>query len=84
MNLAVALPADFMTPPIAHSHLPQPALNFKAPLPESAPQSQTTNDVLHTVLRARKNWKYRGGEPIWPLDLEAALLEGSSFHLIIM
>ncbi|KAJ7183920.1 hypothetical protein C8R46DRAFT_520862 [Mycena filopes] len=40
-------------------------------------QSQTTQDVLQSVLRVRKSWKtLRGGETVWPLDLEAALLEG--------
>ncbi|KAJ6536358.1 hypothetical protein B0H19DRAFT_1240982 [Mycena capillaripes] len=40
-------------------------------------QSQTTKDVLQSVLRVRKSWKtLRGGETVWPLDLEAALLEG--------
>ncbi|KAJ6477898.1 hypothetical protein C8R47DRAFT_644311 [Mycena vitilis] len=40
-------------------------------------QSQTTKEVLQSVLRVRKSWKtLRGGETVWPLDLEAALLEG--------
>jgi transcriptional enhancer factor len=40
-------------------------------------QSQATNDVLCSVLKVRKSWKtLRGGETVWPLDLEAALLEG--------
>ncbi|KAJ7895394.1 hypothetical protein B0H13DRAFT_2338885 [Mycena leptocephala] len=40
-------------------------------------QSQTTKDVLQSVLKVRKSWKtLRGGETVWPLDLEAALLEG--------
>ncbi|KAJ7150115.1 hypothetical protein C8R43DRAFT_497667 [Mycena crocata] len=40
-------------------------------------QSQTTQDVLQSVLKVRKSWKtLRGGETVWPLDLEAALLEG--------
>ncbi|KAJ7839942.1 hypothetical protein B0H14DRAFT_1064002 [Mycena olivaceomarginata] len=40
-------------------------------------QSQTTKDVLKSVLSVRKSWKtLRGGETVWPLDLEAALLEG--------
>ncbi|KAJ7610712.1 hypothetical protein DFH06DRAFT_1485457 [Mycena polygramma] len=39
--------------------------------------SQTTKEVLQSVLRVRKSWKtLRGGETVWPLDLEAALLEG--------
>lgn len=40
-------------------------------------QSQTTKDVLQSVLKVRKSWKtLRGGETVWPLELEAALLEG--------
>ncbi|KAJ6461923.1 hypothetical protein C8R47DRAFT_104122 [Mycena vitilis] len=40
-------------------------------------QSETTKEVLQSVLRVRKSWKtLRGGETVWPLDLEAALLEG--------
>ncbi|KAJ7458592.1 hypothetical protein FB451DRAFT_581819 [Mycena latifolia] len=40
-------------------------------------QSQTTKEVLQSVLKVRKSWKtLRGGETVWPLDLEAALLEG--------
>ncbi|KAJ7258204.1 hypothetical protein C8J57DRAFT_533622 [Mycena rebaudengoi] len=40
-------------------------------------QSQTTKDVFQSVLQGRKSWKtLRGGETVWPLDLEAALLEG--------
>lgn len=46
-------------------------------------QSQTTKDVLKSVLSVRKSWKtLRGGETVWPLDLEAALLEGKDFHPI--
>ncbi|KAJ7150452.1 hypothetical protein C8R43DRAFT_494687 [Mycena crocata] len=40
-------------------------------------QSQTTKEVLQSVLKVRKSWKtLRGGETVWPLELEAALLEG--------
>ncbi|KAJ7737100.1 hypothetical protein B0H16DRAFT_108442 [Mycena metata] len=40
-------------------------------------QSETTEDVLQSVIRVRKTWKTsRGGETVWPLELEAALLEG--------
>ncbi|KAJ6616810.1 hypothetical protein B0H10DRAFT_2219147 [Mycena sp. CBHHK59/15] len=40
-------------------------------------QSQTTKEVFQSVLKGRKSWKtLRGGETVWPLDLEAALLEG--------
>ncbi|KAJ7230130.1 hypothetical protein GGX14DRAFT_410032 [Mycena pura] len=40
-------------------------------------QSDSTGDVLRSVLRVRKTWKTaRGGETVWPLELEAALIEG--------
>ncbi|KAJ7346102.1 hypothetical protein DFH08DRAFT_1007938 [Mycena albidolilacea] len=45
------------------------------PLCKPKPRNQATSDALQAVLRRRKTWKSRGGEPIWPLDLEAALLE---------
>ncbi|KAJ7084693.1 hypothetical protein C8R44DRAFT_687996, partial [Mycena epipterygia] len=34
-------------------------------------------EVLQSVLNVRKGWKtFRGGETIWSLELEAALIEG--------
>ncbi|KAJ7217594.1 hypothetical protein C8J57DRAFT_1016058, partial [Mycena rebaudengoi] len=43
-------------------------------------QSQTTTDVLQSVLQGRKSWKtLRSGETVWPLNLEAALLEGTAW-----
>ncbi|KAJ6501096.1 hypothetical protein C8R47DRAFT_258109 [Mycena vitilis] len=40
-------------------------------------QSQTTNEVLQSPLTVRKGWRtLRGGETVWPLDLEVLLLEG--------
>ncbi|KAJ7243535.1 hypothetical protein C8J57DRAFT_1556818, partial [Mycena rebaudengoi] len=48
--------------------------------PWPSPQSQTTKDVLQSVLQGRKSWKTsRSGEPVWPHDLEAALLEGTAW-----
>ncbi|KAK2463028.1 hypothetical protein APHAL10511_004683 [Amanita phalloides] len=39
--------------------------------------SQRTRDVLRTVMKSRKCWKsLKDGEVVWPLELEAALLEG--------
>ncbi|KAJ7453384.1 hypothetical protein FB451DRAFT_1281077 [Mycena latifolia] len=62
------------TPPTPSSGLPSPALNE---LPWPALQSETTKEVLQSVLKVRKTWKtLRGGETVWPLELEAALLEG--------
>ncbi|KAJ7849571.1 hypothetical protein B0H13DRAFT_2088421 [Mycena leptocephala] len=40
-------------------------------------QSSTTNEMLQSVLKARKSRKISsGGDAVWPLELEAALLEG--------
>ncbi|KAJ6488887.1 hypothetical protein C8R45DRAFT_248795 [Mycena sanguinolenta] len=63
------------TPPTPSSDLPRSPLSKD--LWTTTMQSQTTNEVLRSVLRGRKTWKTsRGGETVWPTDLEAALLEG--------
>ncbi|KAJ7231385.1 hypothetical protein B0H12DRAFT_209260 [Mycena haematopus] len=68
--------ASCSTPSTACSDLPRSPLN-KNSWPAPTMQTQTTNEVLQSVLRVRKTWKTsRGGETVWPLDLEAALLEG--------
>ncbi|TFK19429.1 hypothetical protein FA15DRAFT_724459 [Coprinopsis marcescibilis] len=36
-----------------------------------------TQDVVHSIVKGRKSWKtLRGGEVVWPPELEAALIEG--------
>ncbi|KAJ6496109.1 hypothetical protein C8R45DRAFT_985050 [Mycena sanguinolenta] len=68
--------ASCSTPSTPASDLPGSPSN-KNSWPTPLMQSQTTNEVLQSVLRVRKTWKTsRGGETVWPLDLEAALLEG--------
>jgi transcriptional enhancer factor len=43
-----------------------------SPLPNSR-----THDVFQSIVKGRKSWKtLRGGEIVWPPELEAALLEG--------
>ncbi|KAF7310133.1 TEA domain-containing protein [Mycena indigotica] len=43
----------------------------------SALQKAETGDVLRSVLTVRRTWKTAdGGETVWPVELEAALLEG--------
>jgi hypothetical protein len=43
-------------------------------------QNGTTQDVFQTIVKGRKSWKtLRGGEIVWPPELEAALLEGTRF-----
>ncbi|KAF8058539.1 hypothetical protein FPV67DRAFT_1676115 [Lyophyllum atratum] len=40
-------------------------------------QSMGTEDVFQSIVKGRKSWKtLRGGEIVWPPELEAALLEG--------
>jgi hypothetical protein len=47
-------------------------------------QSSTTNEMLQSVLKARKSRKISsGGDAVWPLELEAALLEGTLFPLYL-
>ncbi|KAK7056160.1 TEA domain-containing protein [Favolaschia claudopus] len=62
-------------PPIAGpDHLYTPITGDGWP---SLHHSQSTNDVLQSVLKVRKSWKtLRGGETVWPPELEAALIEG--------
>ncbi|KAJ7573995.1 hypothetical protein C8J56DRAFT_476351 [Mycena floridula] len=46
---------------------------------EREPSARTpgTQHVLRTIVKGRKSWKtLRGGEIVWPPELEAALLEG--------
>ncbi|KAF7375378.1 TEA domain-containing protein [Mycena sanguinolenta] len=68
--------ASSSTPSTPASDLPGSPLN-KNSWATPPMQSQASNEVLQSVLRVRKTWKTsRGGETVWPLDLEAALLEG--------
>ncbi|KAF8805239.1 hypothetical protein BYT27DRAFT_7192967 [Phlegmacium glaucopus] len=40
-------------------------------------QNPRTHDVFQTIVNGRKSWKtLRGGEVVWPPELEAALIEG--------
>ncbi|KAJ6605535.1 hypothetical protein DFH09DRAFT_1121526 [Mycena vulgaris] len=73
-NMAETSSAGSSTPSTPSSHLPSSSLSASS---WPAFQKQTTKDVLQSVLKVRKTWKtLRGGETIWPLELEAALLEG--------
>ncbi|KAG6816657.1 hypothetical protein H0H87_004300 [Tephrocybe sp. NHM501043] len=50
---------------------------FKFP----AIQNTRTQDVFQSIVKGRKSWKtLRGGEIVWPPELEAALLEGLSAY----
>ncbi|CAK5272505.1 unnamed protein product [Mycena citricolor] len=47
------------------------------PWPASPSTPASNQDVLSSVLKVRKAWKtLRSGETVWPLELEAALIEG--------
>ncbi|KAJ6549370.1 hypothetical protein DFH09DRAFT_1169172 [Mycena vulgaris] len=73
-NMAETSSAGSSTPSTASSHLPSSSLSASS---WPAFQKQTTKDVLQSVLKVRKTREtLRGGETIWPLELEAALLEG--------
>lgn len=42
----------------------------------SEPKTRT-QDVFQSIVKGRKSWKtLRGGEIVWPPELEAALIEG--------
>ncbi|KAJ7597578.1 hypothetical protein C8J56DRAFT_882983 [Mycena floridula] len=56
-----------------------PSPSPSSPSSETFPcvRSPGTQDVFHTIVKGRKSWKtLRGGEVVWPPELEAALLEG--------
>jgi transcriptional enhancer factor len=66
--------AGSSTPSTTASALPSPPLNQKN---WPTLQSPAANDVLQSVIKVRKTWKtLRDGQTVWPLELEAALLEG--------
>ncbi|KAF9479379.1 hypothetical protein BDN70DRAFT_894998 [Pholiota conissans] len=49
--------------------------SFKAPALQL--QNPRTQDVFQSIVKGRKSWKtLRGGEVVWPPELEAALIEG--------
>lgn len=50
-----------------------PASSIQYPL-----QNPRTQDVFKSIVKGRKSWKtLKGGEVVWPPDLEAALIEGA-------
>jgi transcriptional enhancer factor len=56
---------------------PSPSTPASAPLP-----NPKTQDVFQSIVKGRKSWKtLRGGEVVWPPELEAALIEGMSLSL---
>ncbi|KAJ7644877.1 hypothetical protein FB45DRAFT_300433 [Roridomyces roridus] len=68
--------AGCSTPPSPFSDLPSPPPFHRTCLPPPL-QSDTAKEVFQSVLKVRKTWKtIRGGEAVWPPELEAALVEG--------
>jgi len=66
-------PAPRRSPPLA-SRVP---CYRRSELPSL--QDPQTQDVFHSIVTGRKNWKtLRGGEIVWPPELEAALIEGEA------
>jgi transcriptional enhancer factor len=57
----------------SHSVRHQSTESFQClPLKNSA-----TQDVFQSIVKGRKSWKsLKGGEIVWPPELEAALIEG--------
>ncbi|KAJ7075517.1 hypothetical protein B0H15DRAFT_956437 [Mycena belliarum] len=65
--------AESWTPPTPSSKLPSPTFTDSL----SPTQSGSTRHLLQAVIKERKIWKTSSaGEAIWPVELEAALLEG--------
>jgi len=45
-------------------------------------KNQATQDVFQSIVKGRKSWKsLKGGEIVWPPELEAALIEGKLHHV---
>ncbi|KAK7471945.1 hypothetical protein VKT23_000051 [Stygiomarasmius scandens] len=64
------------------SSSPSPPIHNNRQLPQTDPgddgsANQETTEVFRSVFKGRKCWKtQKGGEMVWPPELEAALLEG--------
>ena len=42
----------------------------------------TSQDIFHSIVKDRKSWKtHRGGEVVWPPQLEGALIEGINIRV---
>ena len=60
-------------PSLSRSSARQLPGDFKSP----SLKSLATQDVFQSIVKGRKSWKtLRGGEVVWPPELEAALIEG--------
>ncbi|KAJ3731575.1 hypothetical protein DFJ43DRAFT_370529 [Lentinula guzmanii] len=82
----------YLSPSLSNSHYmhdsdvsstssPSPSLESCSLDPASSTAASGTDDVFRAVVRCRKSWKtLKGGKVVWPLHLEAALLEGLSLY----
>ncbi|KAF5322158.1 hypothetical protein D9619_002059 [Psilocybe cf. subviscida] len=63
------------SPPAAEPQLNPATRAYKSSTPSLA--NPRTQDVFASIVKGRKSWKtLRGGEVVWPPELEAALIEG--------
>ncbi|KAJ3837188.1 hypothetical protein F5878DRAFT_227617 [Lentinula raphanica] len=82
----------YLSPSLSHSQYttdsdisstssPSPSLESCSLDPAFSTSSSGTDDVFRAVVKCRKSWKtLKGGKVVWPLHLEAALLEGLSLY----
>ena len=60
------------------SHSSAPTDSFTCP----PLRNPATQDVFQSIVKGRKSWKsLKGGEIVWPPELEAALIEGELDHV---
>jgi len=76
---------DLWSSASSSSGSPSPPIHNNRQLPHTDPgddgsANQETTEVFRSVFKGRKCWKtQKGGEMVWPPELEAALLEGKLF-----
>jgi len=57
-----------------------PADSFTCP----SLKNPATQDVFQSIVKGRKSWKsLKGGEIVWPPELEAALIEGKFWQFVL-
>ena len=83
------LSAKHTIPPMASSSTSSPLSSppmSPSPTPSSTHyslQNPRTHDVFQSIVKGRKSWKtFRGGEVVWPPELEAALIEGAQLSYL--
>ena len=72
-TMGVPLTSPDIKPSVSYPPARQLPGNFKCP----SLKNLATQDVFQSIVKGRKSWKtLRGGEVVWPPELEAALIEG--------